>query len=123
MAVGAIPACKQAGKAYKEGRLYDVLGVKKTASQAEIRRAFKKMSVQCKDLLETTEKRCYFVCALLTWKVTRTKTARTQRPTRTSSPSLEVCVHVRAFLLTFLLDVSLVCSASAQHDWLRILDS
>ena len=42
-----LPDCDQAGKLYKKGKLYDVLGLTKTATEKQIRTAFKKMSVKC----------------------------------------------------------------------------
>jgi DnaJ-class molecular chaperone len=41
------PTCDKARKLFKKSKLYDVLGVKKTAKQKEIRRGFKKMSIKC----------------------------------------------------------------------------
>eukprot|EP00056_Hartaetosiga_gracilis_P007304 m.106637 g.106637 ORF g.106637 m.106637 type:complete len:343 (+) comp12677_c0_seq2:150-1178(+) len=42
-----LPSCDSTRKNYKSGKLYDVLGVKKSATKKEIRKAFKKMCVKC----------------------------------------------------------------------------
>lgn len=54
------PPCDKASKLYKANKLYDVLGVKKTAKPKEIRRGFKKMSIKCKD--ECDKSLAHFVC-------------------------------------------------------------
>lgn len=42
-----LPTCDQARKLYKKHKLYDVLGVKKSVRPKDLRRAYKKMAVQC----------------------------------------------------------------------------
>eukprot|EP01147_Barroeca_monosierra_P002298 gene2298-5287_t len=43
----SLPSCDNARQNYDAGKLYEALGVDSKASAKEIRRAFKKMSVQC----------------------------------------------------------------------------
>lgn len=47
IAAAAAPTCNDAAKFYKKGKLYEVLGVKKSSNSKDIRKAFKKMSIQC----------------------------------------------------------------------------
>ncbi len=42
-----LPSCNQARILYEDNKLYDALGVKQTAADSEIKRNFRKMSVQC----------------------------------------------------------------------------
>jgi hypothetical protein len=42
-----LPSCDQARKLYEKNKLYDTLGVTPKATDAEIKRNFRKMSVQC----------------------------------------------------------------------------
>lgn len=42
-----LPSCNDARVFYEKSKLYDALGVKKTAKDAEIKKAFRKMSVKC----------------------------------------------------------------------------
>jgi preprotein translocase subunit Sec63 len=41
------PACDDARKKYEKDDLYATLGLKKTATDADIKKAFRKMSVKC----------------------------------------------------------------------------